>query len=611
MSRSRTIAAVALSALALVATAAAPARRAAAATVLDGDPIDPSTGLPWVILPGAPLVSPGPDGRYGTGDDLIDPSVVGDVDLVIRTGGTFGGGAFPPPASSPATAPAVTAGGAALGTQVPFDLVASDGSSPPAAGNPIADLSLDGHGALVLAFADLDGDGVIGPNGADGSADDEIERQEILTPVGRRVAVFLGGIASGSLGVSAGAPASAGGLGLVLVGGAVTGTTPPLFTDAAWVATLLPFVPSADPRRILGGNPQPPDPNFLADVEIEFASTRHFVPTGTHPIIGTPFAIPLDGSRPSVDLARSESGPAIAAGLGLEVDAASFVAVPGRQLAAAVDPAGGTRLLLDRASSLALPDDGPGNGATVFVYPADRLGNPADPSSPLTVEIEASPGLAIVAPDTDADPSRESLTLDTAASLAIAIDDAGVAGDSIGSARLVASAAGRPSAAIDVTLGGGGGPAPLPWATAMARLRLGRRPAAASAVLVGRFALDPAAFDPTATALTLRLESATGLLYARTFAAGSLQPNARATRFSFREPASAAPPRVRALALRRPARDPTGHRLRLSLRGLDLSAFDPSTPTLTLTLEAGATTVRSAITCAPNGRGTVTRCELP
>src|SRR5262249_25821075 len=90
--------------------------------VFAGDPIDPTTGSPYIILPGVPLVNPGPDGRFGNSDDLIDPSIVGDVDLVVRTGGGYAGGPIPAPHAGVAAAPVVTVGGTSA-----FQGILSDG----------------------------------------------------------------------------------------------------------------------------------------------------------------------------------------------------------------------------------------------------------------------------------------------------------------------------------------------------------------------------------------------------------------------------------------------------------------------------------------------------
>jgi len=54
-----------------------PGVASAASAVFANDPIDPATSLPYEILPGMPLVTPGPDGRLGTADDVVDATIVG------------------------------------------------------------------------------------------------------------------------------------------------------------------------------------------------------------------------------------------------------------------------------------------------------------------------------------------------------------------------------------------------------------------------------------------------------------------------------------------------------------------------------------------------------
>src|SRR2546426_614003 len=67
--------------LALAVASATPTRAMTLSAVFAGDPINPATGLPYEILPGQPLVMPGPDRRLGTADDVIDRTIVGDIDL--------------------------------------------------------------------------------------------------------------------------------------------------------------------------------------------------------------------------------------------------------------------------------------------------------------------------------------------------------------------------------------------------------------------------------------------------------------------------------------------------------------------------------------------------
>src|SRR5262249_42736964 len=277
--------------VAMLLIAAMPAA-AAQLPVFASDPIDPTTGAPYIILPGVPLVNPGPDGRFGNGDDLIDPSIVGDVDLVVRTGGGYAGGPIPAPHAGLAAAPAVTVGGVATASGTPGAVqgILSDGQPPLVTGNPLAGPRRDRPPPLAIAFADLDGDGFIGPTAADGDADDELERQELLVPAGRAAGSIADGVATASLALTVGAPASVGGLGVVVTAGAATGTTPFLYFDGPWIATLLPYMPPLDPERIMGGNGRGgPDPSqIITDFELEFEKT--FSPAPNHPILGTPYA---------------------------------------------------------------------------------------------------------------------------------------------------------------------------------------------------------------------------------------------------------------------------------------------------------------------------------
>src|SRR5258708_1416385 len=116
-----------------------------------GDPIDPTTGTPHIILPGVPLRNPGPDGPFANRDDIIDPSIIGDVDLVVRTGGGYAGGPIPAPHAGIAAAPPVVAGGTATGggTTVAFQGIVSDGQPPFVTGNALTGPELDGRPLLA------------------------------------------------------------------------------------------------------------------------------------------------------------------------------------------------------------------------------------------------------------------------------------------------------------------------------------------------------------------------------------------------------------------------------------------------------------------------------
>ncbi len=433
------------------------ARAQTVAPVFNGDPVAPG-GEPYSILPGLPLFLPGDDEEYGTADDSIDPAIVGDVDVVVRAGGTYGGGAIPPPAPGVAAAPVVIAGGTGTGagTEVSFQVILSNGNPVPAAGNALSGPQHDGRGALVVAYPDLDGDGVIGPTGVDGSADNQVEMQETLSPAGRQVGVVINGVASGTLGVSLGAPASAGGLGLVLVGGALIGeSAAEHYFDGPWVSSLVPFMPPMDPTRIIGrGNVRPPDPGQLVEVELEGERFGRLAPG--HAVLGTPFAIPLDGSSVTVDIVRSAAGAAVAAKLAPPVDLATFTAVSTRHLLAAVDPSG-RRQVVEVVDALSMPDDGNGHATTLLLFAADLLGNPTDPVGDMVVTLELGPALALVEPDTDGDPQHEPVVLRTGRSVVLSVDDTGGPGDGGSGDRVTALVDGIPTDSLRIAFAPGGG----------------------------------------------------------------------------------------------------------------------------------------------------------
>lgn len=578
--------------------------------VFQGDPVD-ALGRPYALLPGVPLVLPGPDGRFddaGGGDDVIDPGTVGDVDVVLRTGNAYtpGSGTIPPTSASAAMAPVVIAGGSTLqpgAGQATFQLIVSDGATSAPAGNPLTASDLDGRGALIFAYADLDGDGFLGATSADpaGSADDAIELQEALTPVGRRLGIVTSGLAAGALAVSRGLPASTGGLGVVVVGGAITGAASPLFLDGTWVATLLPCMWPVDATHVVGDEPGPPDPFGLVDVEIE--REDFFCPAPDHPLIGTPYAIPLDGSSVTTDLLRAESGAASAVGLARPVSAAGWVATPLAQLTPLVSSLG-ARTVVEPVSALTLADDGPGGmQAQLVAFPADRLGNQADvPFGGSTLTLEVTPELRIVAPDTDADPRREAIAFATTGYATITLDDAG--GESASSGFVTARLDGVPASALRVTFGGA--PSEAPLAGAKARLRRAKTAGTDGLSLTAAF--DASGAPPFATSdLELRVLDGDKTVLARTIPAGALLANGAGTAFRHRDPAQVAAMRITTLALR-PRAGTSIYTLRLMVNGLDLSDVDPDVGQLTVTIGVGSRSFTGDLDCTPNASGSTTAC---
>jgi len=349
-----------------------------ASDVLDGDPIDPASGQAYEVLPGYPRYWPGDDGIQGTGDDQIDFSVVGDIDIVVRTGSPVAAPAIPPPAAVAGreALPTGVAGSAVSGgTEIPFTVFLCGSScygetSAAPWGYALVSHDMDGLPALVAAFADLDGDGFIGPREPQGSTGpSEVMRQQIreLEPVGRAVALFDGGVAQGTIAIRAALPASEGGLTIALTaaaptGGLVPGTYDGVIADGPVVTTALPFVPQKDFSRFLRESAEPAAPNTTLYAIVQFAA----LPT---PELGPALALALDGSSPTVDAAVVYSQPAVRA---------AFREAMGPLASwAAVDEV----VLGTRASE---------RRRRVQVVPVDRWNNPADPSPGMVVTVHGA-----------------------------------------------------------------------------------------------------------------------------------------------------------------------------------------------------------------------------
>jgi len=390
--------------------------------MLHGDATDPATGAFLEIPAGAPATLPGPDGELATGDDVVLRAVRGDVDLVVRTGLQSFGAAFPA-AKTPGTAPVAVAEPFGDGTPVLFVAGASDGRHGPAAGNPVDPPSLADAPVLAVAFGDLDGDGVIGVTELDGDALDlELEEAE-LVPIGRRFASSSGGRAAGQLPVAAGGPTGA--EVLVAVGAAAyAGPFDPqhfggAVPDGPLVMTLLPFQPRTLPGDVLDGNlPGAADPNALTGVQVEPA----YVPEPARPGVRERFSIRLAAAHPSLDLARAHSGAFARFGLVRAPDPATYRALPGRPLRPGLDDVGG-RAAYEVLQQLFVADDAGATQTALRVVPLDRLGNVADLATSRSVTLRAEGGVAIAIPDTDGDPSAETLSIGNARGVAVTVDD--------------------------------------------------------------------------------------------------------------------------------------------------------------------------------------------
>ncbi len=373
----------------------APATAGAVSTVFSGDPTDQSTGLPYEILPGLPLVLPGPDGVIGTADDVIDTSILGDIDMVVRSGSPAATNTIPPPtaqggrAALPLGIAGSTAGG---GTEIPFTVFLSDGAVSDAApaGHLLPAADMDNIPVVVTAFGDFDGDGFIGPTNQDaaGATDNRFEVGE-LKQVGRAVALFSGGVARGAVAIHAGRPASQGGLTVVLTAMAVTGPFSPTFfggniPSGPAIATALPFFPQRDLAKLIRDRAVPAGPNTTLQQVVDFV----MLPL---PGAGAPFALPTDGSSPTIDVALVNSQTAVRAVFR--------------------EDAHGHPLPLP-VGDLVLGTQAPANHRALRLVPVDRWGNPADPAPALMLSLHSGGPLDILRPA----PARrgESVTLDSA-----------------------------------------------------------------------------------------------------------------------------------------------------------------------------------------------------
>jgi hypothetical protein len=391
-----------------------------AQAVFSGDPTD-GGGTPYTIMPDLPLVLAGNDEEVGTDDDTINTGFTGDVDLVIRAT-VVTGPAIPAPAGATGgpSVPTVTAGGGSSGqgAELDFTIAVSDGSGSPPYGNLLSGSDLDARPAVVYAFADLDGDGTLGPTNADGSGDNAIELQEASAYSGRQVGSLIAGRVTGSLGFHIAAPESLGGLRHVLVAGAYAGQDPEeLFAEGPMLLTAWPFFPPLDPARVIGnGNVPPPDPEVPS--ELKFELDHRWLPAPGHPQVGSAFALPLDGSSPTVDLVDVASGPV--AGIGAFVDFAPDATNVATRLAWRVAPeeGGGSRTIVLPVSAVTTE----AGGLALRILPIDRFGNVADPSAPFDVELSTGGNTEITSPDGNASPASETVTVDDAGGVTVTVN---------------------------------------------------------------------------------------------------------------------------------------------------------------------------------------------
>ena len=418
--------------------------------VKDGDPLlnfDVFDGRTWnaaEIVPNAPWIRPGPDHQLGTADDVIDSSVRGDVDLVLRTGGAAIGATIPAPTASAALNlwPFGVAEPFAEGTPIDFVVVPVDGHTRAPYGTPGAPPYWNGMPVLVMAFADLDGDGFVGVTNLDGNALDGALEEAEWSPVGRRFAFGAADQATGSLQIGVGGPSAAPAR-VVLGAAALAGAPDPAFLGGnvprgPAVMTRLPFLPVLDPRKVLGGGPNgppPPTPTSLVGVEVLVAHA----PDPNDPRVGESFTLRLDGSDPTIDAARVQAGAASRFGVVQQPDPATYLNLPARPLRPSLAP-GGARVAVEVLTRAWIADDGVATRTALRVVPLDRLGNVTDPAAATPVTLRTSGPVRIAFPDTDGDPHLEIVSVVDAIGAAIELDDSGGAFDDVDADALLIEA---------------------------------------------------------------------------------------------------------------------------------------------------------------------------
>lgn len=358
-----------------------PLRAQGFSSVFNGDPVNPSTSAPYEVMPGFPLVEPGVDGILGTSDDVVTAGIIGDIDVVVRSGSLAATEVLPAPqiqAGRAAVPVGVAGSSVAGGTAIPFTVFLSDGAVDAGApfGRRLHAADMDNLPVVVAAFPDYDGDGFIGPTDLDisTSTDNYLEIRE-LEPVGRGVALFSDGVASGSLAVHAGLPPSSGGLDVVLAALALTGPFDAGFYEGEVpsgpaISTALPFVPQHDLTRLFRDRAVLVSPDTTLQQVIRFAT----LPSGAAP---APFALPLDGTSPTIDVAVVHSQSAIKAALFENLD-----------------PLGCRRQI----TNLAVGSRSPATKGRYRLMPTDRWGNPADPPAGFTAALLGTPTVKVQRP---------------------------------------------------------------------------------------------------------------------------------------------------------------------------------------------------------------------
>lgn len=411
------------------------------------DVVDPETGRPAVIVPQAPWIRPGPDGVYGTVDDLVIPEIRGDVDLVVRSGHLTVEDTIPEPAPAGDSLFVGVAEPFNQGVPIPFSVIPSDGVGAAPAGSPTEPPYLEGLPVMAVAFADLDGDGYIGITLLDGDPTDGAIEQAELVPVGRRYAIAANGVAKEEIGVTLGGPSAAPAR-IALTASTFAGPFDEdyyrgMIPNGPAIMTRLPFLPETLPlvtvRQGLFGL-KSADPNGRIAVDVQMAMQ----PDPTDPRIGESFTLRLDGSDPTIDVALVKSGAPSHIGVARVPDPSSYAPIGALPLKPGLDDEG-KPALYEILPLLAIPDDGAGSPTRFRLVMLDRLENITDPTEPTTLRLRTRGRVAITEPDRDGDPFAERVLLEDARGIEVELDDLGGAYDAVGSDRLVIHAQGRPT----------------------------------------------------------------------------------------------------------------------------------------------------------------------
>ena len=252
--------------------------------------------------------------------------------------------------------------------------------------------------------------------------------------------------------------------------------------------------------------------------------------------------------------------------------------------------------------ALSLADDGPGDGATVLVFPADRLGNPADPALPsTTVVLHGGTGLKITSPDSDGNPLQETITFTTAEAVAVTLDDTGASADSGAITDLVATVDGVPTAAVRITIGTGSGGGGNTGTITAAQVKLSVAGSGRDRVrLTGSTAATM--LDPSTVDVHVTLSSGAQTIYDRLLPIGAFPGGGR--RYAYKDAPGARGRRK--IVIVRHSDGTYGLRAAVTKLTLPVSAaIDP----VTLSLTVGSDTFASTLTCDANHAGTATRCR--